>query len=839
MVGNLKCTEMHDVAYDSLNDVFMTANQDTGTVRQMIPGYPDSLSVSTGDGGDVNSALLTSFNTSFSYSSYYCLYGLRFVKWDTSNREISDFYPGLTGARAPPGDCGVFPFKTSTAVNRIDPARLLVHGTSEIYESFDFGKNAATLAANCEGSSNIDGIVYGGRKNGTEYADLLYVACADRRIVVRSPLLPGDATTVHRYSLSTLPDHATASNFVSLTGDPDDMDVVFAALENYAVVMLTGLATTLLEEDAQLATASTPGYDFRDLSGNIAEKSTRLQTVLFLRGASGDGFLLVGGRSGAFISGPMSDPAAFGVIWRDLEPLPSSPLPNAYVAELVYDAGRDVLLAGTLGRGVQRMDGASVVVDVPALACNDVAVINGTVGEWAEYGEVLAQGVADLTCTPAHVGAGFTDVSCDAKNWLYGWNGSCSFQVFLGCYDDLAGHISAIDQGCDSTTPYCIPSDPHAMPGSGAPGTCSDISGCEAVLAPGRDASCPATHLLEADIVVSLPGDLCAYTIDLDDLATQMVAASGPLVGVRRCAVTVTEAPPLVANASQIVNATRRHLLDVAPEFVTLRLSAFVARLPQAESLLAVLQSPATAAFLIEYFRARGAGSVLVAIDRGGITRLSTVTSDPHFVTPTGRTFDFQGVPGRTYCVVTHARVQLNARFMGASGAGPEVLSDIAAAASGGVQRDDATWMDQVAVLYGSDRVLVEAASPAGAPFALSLGSVIVNGEPLRGPKAIKKLPTGLSVARKNSRVHITLPGTAVMEVEVVRAAFWEAGKGPGKNFLNLKLNQFNGSEGVHGILGQSFDDLEVERVASLEETDYETSGIFATDCLYNRFKGI
>eukprot|EP00899_Mesostigma_viride_P016546 jgi/Mesvir1/24893/Mv22116-RA.1 len=148
--------------------------------------------------------------------------------------------------------------------------------------------------------------------------------------------------------------------------------------------------------------------------------------------------------------------------------------------------------------------------------------------------------------------------------------------------------------------------------------------------------------------------------------------------------------------------------------------------------------APDFTAFLANFFDTLGIeveGSQLVLV-RTAV--LSSAASDPHFVTARSDMFDFVGRAEQTYCVLSDARVHVNARLVGATSdnvASIQASKDASikwtdtAVLSQPVEGDDTrTWMGQVAVLYGKDRVLVDANSRPGAPYAASFGTVLVNG---------------------------------------------------------------------------------------------------------------
>src|SRR5262249_6554956 len=52
--GNLRSTELHDIAYDANSNIIIGGAQDTGTPEQNMTGNITWRSVQTGDGGDVS-----------------------------------------------------------------------------------------------------------------------------------------------------------------------------------------------------------------------------------------------------------------------------------------------------------------------------------------------------------------------------------------------------------------------------------------------------------------------------------------------------------------------------------------------------------------------------------------------------------------------------------------------------------------------------------------------------------------------------------------------------------------------------------------------------------------
>eukprot|EP00899_Mesostigma_viride_P007069 jgi/Mesvir1/16363/Mv18111-RA.1 len=200
--------------------------------------------------------------------------------------------------------------------------------------------------------------------------------------------------------------------------------------------------------------------------------------------------------------------------------------------------------------------------------------------------------------------------------------------------------------------------------------------------------------------------------------------------------------------------------------------------------------------------------------------------SDPHFVTLAGTHFDWMGQGDRSFCIISDKAVHVNAHlFAGTDG------------------RRKGTWMDQIAVLHGGDNVVVSTGAPAGFPGLH--GSVSINGRGVLsvGSSSSTVVAKGLTVRCKRTRTWVTVEGILDLEVEVVRASTWEAGKGPGRDFLNFRVRGLNATEDVHGVLGQTFRPAAhgAAKAASkgmVEGADlkYMTSDLLAADCTFSRF---
>eukprot|EP00899_Mesostigma_viride_P017143 jgi/Mesvir1/2542/Mv26338-RA.1 len=376
-----------------------------------------------------------------------------------------------------------------------------------------------------------------------------------------------------------------------------------------------------------------------------------------------------------------------------------------------------------------------------------------------------------------------------------------------------------VESGELATATFPEDTDPVIIIIEAPPGSCNFTAG---EVTPDNDISCTADVAVSAEITATI-AKCSVNTLNLTAMATSMSS----VLDMSACALELS-----FFSVTGAVEPPRRRQLLQQNHVLSFGLVMFVANQAQGEAIVNNMKGTVEMAMVLALLEEQ-AGDVLSAnATKLTLLQLASATSDPHFVTPHGSKFDFNGVAGRTYCIVTDKRLQVNARFAGAAESALVVPTD----ASEG-KPDARTWMDQVAIQYGNDVVLVEAASPPATPYALSYGTVRVNGELLRGNPAAKKLPSKLNLKRTKTRVVVTIPKVGTIELQVVRAAFWQPGAGPGRNFLNLQMKQFTGLSHAHGILGQSFGAVDGDGATIKgNPQDYETTSILATDCVYNQF---
>ena len=220
-------------------------------------------------------------------------------------------------------------FTNPIELNRINPQRLLIGGSGNLYESLNQGGTITSLGAP---GANENAMVYGGRTGGVDNPDLIFVGKGDQ---VFKRTTAGGAIT----STTALP--AGATTITDVAADFNDYKRVVAI------------------DDNQVFASTDEGVTWDDITGNLITVSTGLDFRTLELLPAGTGAVAVGTRGGVFVakvSDLLVNPAT---AWKKL----STGLPDVLVYDLVYNQASNVLVAGTLGRGVWKLPNATAAVD--------------------------------------------------------------------------------------------------------------------------------------------------------------------------------------------------------------------------------------------------------------------------------------------------------------------------------------------------------------------------------------------------------------------------------------------------------------------------------------------
>ena len=157
-------------------------------------------------------------------------------------------------------------------------------------------------------------------------------------------------------------------------------------------------------------------------------------------------------------------------------------------------------------------------------------------------------------------------------------------------------------------------------------------------------------------------------------------------------------------------------------------------------------------------------------------------------------------------------------------------------------------YIEEIGLLTKFHEITIGALSFPGAYPRDFQGSLLVDG--LLLPDAETRMgwrEEKLKIVRTDHEVRITVPGLLDLSVDIARAFYW-VGKGPGRNFLNLRIHSVSVSPAVHGVLGQTYRDTpaQCQRAEASskkklkdkegilvegEEERYRATGILHPDC--------
>ncbi len=318
MNGNVGTIEMPTVAYDSLNDTPFGSFQDNGDAYQIATG--DSTWQHTG-GADATNVLVDNDQnahpgTTIRYVTTNA--GYQRVTYNANRTQVSAQDVGflITSGAGSGQNVQAYDPGGTRALNRVTPARFLVW-TTHVYESMDRGDTLANLGfvAN-DGSA---GIAYGGRLNGVDKPDLIYVGAGSG--LYRRQNLGDPFTQVSAYPGAT-------PGVIVL--DPQDCRHIY-----------------VLGSDGRIHASFNEGATWTDLTLNLPDLSPSVLTIEVYNPdlANDNTVLIAGGAKGVFqLRSPQT---ATGSPWQAA----GARLPRNLTFDLHYDYTNDVLVAGTLGRG--------------------------------------------------------------------------------------------------------------------------------------------------------------------------------------------------------------------------------------------------------------------------------------------------------------------------------------------------------------------------------------------------------------------------------------------------------------------------------------------------------
>ena len=213
-------------------------------------------------------------------------------------------------------------FYNPYVLNAIDPSRMMVARTN-FYESLNRGDSLTNLGAvgGTVGEFFTGGsaIAYGGRLNGVAFPDVFYVA--------------GGTSIKHRVTSG-----GTISTLASYPGGTVRMLVVDP--QRYINVYV-------LDTSNRVWASFDEGVTWLNLTANLATLTASARTIEIFSPSPTplNTVLLVGGAGGVW---QMRRPSSAGTVWTTL----TGGLPKMLVFDLHYDYTDNVLITGTLGRGV-------------------------------------------------------------------------------------------------------------------------------------------------------------------------------------------------------------------------------------------------------------------------------------------------------------------------------------------------------------------------------------------------------------------------------------------------------------------------------------------------------
>lgn len=337
-------------------------------------------------------------------------------------------------------------FTHPIAVNAVEPQRLLLGGSANLYESLNMGDTIAQIAQ--IGVNQLPGpIAYGGYRNGVANPDVLYIG---KGATVYARTQAGSAVA----ATAALPMGASTVRRVVM--NPSDWSTVFASDNNQVFVSSNG------------------GGSWGDVTGGLLSLGAgEIWALEYVPGPAP--YLAVGTRSGVFAS-LISNLGT----WTRL----GSGLPDTLAFELDYDPADDVLAVGMLGRSAWALPGAAAAFTpsnvAPILSLSGPASVNEGAAEYSYTFSVNDPGDRFTVSTPTISGgslvAGSLTTSTSGGSFRATFpDGPASASISLQVTDStgLTSNAAALSVTVANQAPVVAI---IGAPTSGSPGTPINLS---------------------------------------------------------------------------------------------------------------------------------------------------------------------------------------------------------------------------------------------------------------------------------------------------------------------------------------------------------------------------
>ena len=315
-------SEFVSIGWDPVSNIILGGTQDNGSPQQISPNglWKD---LTAGDGMKVGVEVLANGNSVRYYSTQH-LGGFRRSTYNNQNvhqgtQKIGLSIPANPQNRFPQGE-GI-PFTPVWELNVVQPGRMLLGSNLAVYES---NKGGDTLTKVLQATPTA--IAAGGKRNGANVPGVALVGI-NNGLMRRQPGFAFDQQPLQSYPGSTPRDIAF---------DPDDWSRAWVVDSNSNVWFTSNLDTQAT---------------FINISGNLQNLGeTDLNTVAVYPGTANpnDEALLVGGLTGVYVTG---SPETNNPTWSRFGTATAN-LPTVDVRDIVYSSADNLVVIGTLGRGV-------------------------------------------------------------------------------------------------------------------------------------------------------------------------------------------------------------------------------------------------------------------------------------------------------------------------------------------------------------------------------------------------------------------------------------------------------------------------------------------------------